>query len=162
MAGIRVEEELASHKLSIMDIFSPEKRTAIMASIRSRRNRSTEMKMVTLLKKASITGWRRHLPLPGCPDFAFRKQKIAVFVDGDFWHGNPKTFRAPKTRTEFWSQKIARNIERDILNAKALELRGWRVLRIWESDLKKTPIACVARIIQALAESPRRQEEIDL
>lgn len=132
-----------------------------MASIRSRRNLSTEMKMVTLLKVASITGWRRHLPLPGCPDFAFRKQKIAVFVDGDFWHGNPATFRAPKTRTEFWCQKIARNGHRDKLATKALELKGWKVLRFWESELKKMPEACVARILQALAEAAAHEERPD-
>src|SRR5437879_2804676 len=95
------------------DVFTKLKRSQVMAAIHSRGNKATELKLASILRAAGITGWRRHQPLPGCPDFIFRRQRVAVFVDGCFWHGCRWHCRMPKTRIDFWKQKIARNKKRD-------------------------------------------------
>ena len=74
------------------DVFTKEKRSEVMSLIRGKGNKETENALLALLRQNKITGWRRHLPLPGKPDFAFQKQKVAVFVDGCFWHGCPKCY----------------------------------------------------------------------
>jgi len=66
----------------------------------------------------------------------FTKRKLAVFIDGDFWHGNPKKFRLPKSNCAYWQQKIAGNKKRDHEINRELRRLGWRVLRFWESSLK--------------------------
>jgi len=80
------------------DVFSKTKRSAVMAAIRSRGNKDTEMKLAAITRTHGITGWRRHLPLPGRPDFAFRKERVAVFVDGCFWHGCPLHGHKPRPK----------------------------------------------------------------
>jgi DNA mismatch endonuclease (patch repair protein) len=80
--------------------------------------------------------WRRRCKLPGRPDFVFTKRKVAVFIDGDFWHGNPKKFRLPKSNCAYWQQKIVGNKKRDREINNELRRLGWRVLRFWESSLK--------------------------
>jgi len=107
-----------------------------MARVRSTGNASTEQRMVAIFRAARITGWRRHLPLPGKPDFAFPKAKVVVFVDGCFWHGCPRCYRAPKQNAPYWTAKVARNKERDRRQARELRQKGWRVLRLWEHQLK--------------------------
>lgn len=118
------------------DVFSPEKRSAVMAAIRGSGNKSTEERLRRLFREAGITGWRRKHPLPGRPDFAFPKLRIAVFVDGCFWHGCPKCFVPPKSRQDYWEPKIQRNRARDKSVAKELKKRGWKSLRIWEHEFK--------------------------
>jgi DNA mismatch endonuclease (patch repair protein) len=95
------------------DVFSKKKRSEVMAAIRSKGNRGTEMKLVALLRANRITGWRRHLEIPGRPDFVFRRERVALFVDGCFWHGCRAHCRRPKSRAAFWRKKIARNQARD-------------------------------------------------
>ena len=118
------------------DCFEPEKRSRIMASIRSNENYTTELRFLRMMRRYKIAGWRRRSKLPGRPDFVFTKHKVAVFIDGDFWHGNPKKFRLPKTNCDYWEQKIAGNRQRDRDVNRALKQLGWRVLRIWESSLR--------------------------
>ena len=108
-----------------------------MQAIRAKGNRSTELKMVKLFRENKITGWRRHLPLPGKPDFTFRKEKLTLFVDGCFWHRCPKCFRNPKTNAEFWKNKIENNVKRDRKVTNELRQAGWSVIRLWECQLKK-------------------------
>jgi DNA mismatch endonuclease (patch repair protein) len=122
-----------------------------MSLVRGRRNASTELKLLKLFRASGITGWRRHYPITGKPDFVFRSRKLAIFVDGDFWHGNPDALRIPKSRVDFWRAKIQKNRERDAVVTAELERRGWRVIRIWESALRKSPEACLARVVDALA-----------
>lgn len=117
------------------DVFSREKRSAIMARIRSRGNRTTEERFVRILRKHRVAGWRRGSKLPGQPDIVFPKSRVAVFVDGDFWHGNPRRFRLPKTNRAYWREKIASNRRRDRSVSRRLRAMGWTVLRLWESDL---------------------------
>ena len=73
-----------------------------MSRIRGSGNEKTEVPLARLLRGDGISGWRRHYPFPGRPDFLFRKEKVAVFVDGCFWHGCPKCFRLPKQNWTFW------------------------------------------------------------
>ncbi|HVE16640.1 MAG TPA: very short patch repair endonuclease [Chthoniobacterales bacterium] len=139
------------------DIFTPEKRSAVMAQIRGKGNKDTELRMIALFKANGITGWRRNHKLIGKPDFVFRKERIALFVDGCFWHGCPKPKHAPlpKTRAEWWAAKLARNKARDIEVSRTLRKAGWRVIRVWECDLTIRNRPKVARrVLNALRKSP--------
>jgi len=107
-----------------MDTMSPKERSRTMARIKSSGNRSTELKVIDLFKKNGIKGWRRKYPAFGKPDFVFTKAKLAVFVDGCFWHACPKHCRMPGTNKEYWTKKIGRNKERDKLTAKELRRKG--------------------------------------
>lgn len=88
-----------------------------------------------MMRRYGIAGWRRRSKLPGRPDFVFNRRKVVVFVDGDFWHGNPKKFRIPKSNSEYWEKKIAGNRKRDVQVSRELKRLGWRVIRLWESSL---------------------------
>lgn len=108
-----------------------------MAQVKSRGNKSTELALIEVLKANRITGWRRNYPLEGNPDFVFVKNRVAIFVDGCFWHGHPVLCRFPESNREYWEAKIQRNRARDKRVNKALKRKGWIVLRIWEHDIKK-------------------------
>ena len=121
------------------DVFTTEKRSSVMARIRGSGNKDTELRMMVLFRAHRITGWRRGVALFGKPDFVFRRERVAVFVDGCFWHGCPKPKHAPlpKNRAEWWAAKLARNRARDLLVTRTLRKAGWRVVRVWECDLAK-------------------------
>lgn len=108
------------------------KRSQMLAAVRSRGNASTELRLAAALRFYGLKGWRRHLPLPGKPDFAWRKERVAVFVDGCFWHGCPRCYRAPRHNAAFWKAKIESNQRRDRRVSRQLRRMDWRVLRIWE------------------------------
>jgi DNA mismatch endonuclease (patch repair protein) len=133
-------------------------RSELMSRIRSRGNVSTEARLLRLLRAERLGGWRRHLPLPGSPDFAWRREKIAVFVDGCFWHGHDcgKNIK-PRHNAEAWQRKIRGNRRRDRRVYRELRRLGWRVLRIFECQLSKRPEACVRRIVRLL-----KADETDL
>jgi DNA mismatch endonuclease, patch repair protein len=118
------------------DVFSKRKRSEVMATIRSKGNQATEIRLMRILRKGGIKGWRRHQSLPGKPDFVFRKERLAVFVDGCFWHGCRWHCRMPKSRVAYWSRKISRNKARDTEVTRILRGSRWLVLRIWEHELK--------------------------
>jgi DNA mismatch endonuclease Vsr len=88
--------------------------------------------------------------LPGKPDFYFSGQRLAVFVDGCFWHGCPRCGHLPKTNSEFWAAKLGRNRNRDRTAKQRLLALGINTVRIWEHELKNSPLAAVARIELAL------------
>jgi DNA mismatch endonuclease, patch repair protein len=117
------------------DIWSKSKRSDVMSRIKGSGNRGTELKLIGIFKECRITGWRRRQTLIGKPDFVFPKLRLTVFVDGCFWHGCPKHGTSPKSNTEFWQNKIGRNVERDQEVNRELRSRGWRVFRIWEHEL---------------------------
>lgn len=147
------------------DVFTPEKRSAVMARILSRGNKSTEIKLMEMLRAAGIRGWRRHarITVMGLgksakgpkvkvvgkrssmdsqvlrvrPDFVFWRAGVALFVDGCFWHGCPRHGTQPKQNGEFWAAKIERNQKRDRKVARVLRGEGWTVLHIWECALSK-------------------------
>jgi DNA mismatch endonuclease (patch repair protein) len=101
------------------------------------RSRSTENRLIALLRGNGITGWRRSYPLHGKPDFVFPRSRVAVFVDGCFWHGHPTNCRMPKANRAYWERKIARNVVRDRLVTRVLREKGWKVVRIWEDSVQK-------------------------
>lgn len=117
------------------DVFTKEKRSAVMSRIRARGNKGTELLFAKLLRKHRIHGWRRHVNLTGRPDFIFRNQRIAIFIDGCFWHGCPKHANMPVNNRELWMQKLSGNKRRDRLVNRTLKQRGWSVIRIWEHEL---------------------------
>ena len=121
------------------DVYSKRKRSAVMAAVRSTGNKVTELSLVRIFRAHGIKGWRRHLPLPGKPDFVFQKERVALFVDGCFWHGCPKHLRTPKTNKAYWRRKIATNRIRDVRVRRVLRQGGWSVLRVWEHELKNEP-----------------------
>lgn len=127
------------------DTISKDERSRIMSLVRGKGNTSTELKVMKLFRENQITGWRRHLPILGRPDFAFPKCKVALFVDGCFWHGCPRCYRAPKSSQAYWQAKIQRNKRRDLRVTRELRRNGWQVVRVKECQLK-TPRAFLSRI----------------
>lgn len=122
-----------------MDRISAEQRSKNMAAVKSRGNKSTEQIFLRFLRRHKIVGWRRHYKqLPGTPDFAFPKSRVAVFLDGCFWHGCKRCFKMPKTNRKFWAEKIEGNKKRDRLVSKAIRAKNWSVVRLWEHTLKET------------------------
>ena len=123
-----------------------------MASIRSKGNRTTEHAFLVLLRRAKISGWRRHPNLPGKPDFVFRRRRLVVFVDGCFWHGCPRCYRPPEDNSTYWQGKLASNRHRDLRRTRELRALNWRVLRIWEHSLKSSlgRASVLSRLVTAL------------
>src|SRR5436305_1610836 len=105
------------------DVFTKKKRSEVMSRIRGSGNRDTELRLISILRRKRISGWRRNVRLFGKPDFVFLRQKLAVFVDGCFWHRHPKCRFAytPKSRSEFWLPKFASNVARDKLVIRTLK-----------------------------------------
>jgi DNA mismatch endonuclease, patch repair protein len=118
-----------------------------MAAVRGRGNRSTELKLRMGLVRAGIEGWIcNEANLPGKPDFYFPSAKLAVFVDGCFWHGCARCGHIPKTNSEFWAVKIDRNRRRHRKIATLLAKLGIRTVRFWEHQLRVDLPKCVSRI----------------
>ena len=121
----------------LSDVFDKNMRSVIMRKVRSKGNKSTETRLIGIFSEQSIKGWRRNYPVKGHPDFIFPKKKIAMFVDGCFWHGHDCRNTRPKQNKEYWQTKRERNIAHDIAISEEFRQRGWLVLRIWECELKK-------------------------
>jgi DNA mismatch endonuclease (patch repair protein) len=146
---MRVREAATVHP-EMADVFTVEKRSAVMSRIRSRGNRDTELRMIQLMREHRVHGWRRGWPLFGKPDFVFPRERLALFVDGCFWHGCPKAKHAPapKDRSEWWASKLTRNRERDRLVTRTLRRHNWTVLRVWECDLRHATAASTMRRVK--------------
>ncbi|MGO8902035.1 MAG: very short patch repair endonuclease [Isosphaeraceae bacterium] len=130
-------------------------RSELMSRVRSKSNKTTEIKMAALLRKHGLKGWRRHARMPGKPDFIWPRLRVAVFVDGCFWHGHQCGRNlTPKKNAEFWERKIATNRRRDARIRRGLRTSGWSVICIWECTLSRAPAVCVRRIQAALGNSP--------
>ncbi len=126
-----------------------------MAAVRSRDNKTTELRLIAILREHGITGWRRRAGLPGKPDFVFRPERMAVFVDGCFWHGCRWHCRMPQDHRAYWQRKIARNVARDRATNRLLGQRGWHVLRVWEHSLRQAA-AVAEKLKSELSKSRRR------
>ena len=109
-----------------------------MSRIKGKGNKDTELTMILILRKHHISGWRRNQVVLGKPDFIFPKQKVALFVDGCFWHGCPlpKHSNLPRNNQEFWAKKLQGSKDRDKLVSRELKKAGWKVVRVWEHELK--------------------------
>lgn len=132
------------------DIFEKEKRSQIMSAVHSRRNKSTELKLIEVFKKNGIVGWRRNYQVKGHPDFIFPNKKIAIFVDGCFWHGHDCRNTRPADNVEYWQRKRERNICHDMEITALFEKRGWTVIRIWECELKNKNLQILLQKIKPL------------
>jgi DNA mismatch endonuclease, patch repair protein len=128
---------MSNSALIMPDVFTKDKRSVIMSRVKGKGNKATKQKLIKLLHEHSITGWRRNYPLFGKPDFAFPRKRVAVFVDGEFWHGHPMG-KPPKTNQHFWAEKIAKNKKRGRLVNRVLKEKGWIVVRIWQQKLKNS------------------------
>lgn len=133
-----------------MDRVSTQIRSKIMASVRSAGNRSTEQAMAKILRRAGLVGYRKQWPAPGKPDFAWPGRRVALFVDGCFWHGCPRCDRPSKSNLAFWQAKIEANIRRDKRVSQSLRRVGWSVLRVWEC--KVADASTLSRIRRILGE----------
>ncbi len=142
---------------SMPDIFTKEKRSQVMAAIRAQGNKDTELKLAFILRAARIFGWRRRQPLLGRPDFVFKRERLALFVDGCFWHGCPKHGRYPASNRDYWLPKLRRNRSRDAIVSRQLARAGWTVIRIWEHQLAQ-PISVANRIARALVRLQKRKK----
>jgi len=121
----------------IPDVFTKAKRSEVMSRIRGRGNKDTEIALAKLLRRQGITGWRRNQQVFGKPDFIFQKARLAIFVDGCFWHGCPKHATWPAHRAAWWRRKIEGNKTRDRVMNQTLRRAEWRVVRIWEHALPR-------------------------
>jgi len=124
------------------DVFSPEKRSWIMSRIRSK-NTSIDLKMKEILSQKK---WKfvMYPSMYGNPDFADMKKKIALFCDGDFWHGY--NYGKKRLAKKYWRDKIETNMKRDKKIRNKLRREGWSVIRCWEHDIKKRPEICERKI----------------
>lgn len=131
-----------------------EVRSRNMRAIRSLGNETTERRLVSLLKEQGVRGWRLHPPrIVGKPDLVIQRQRVAVFVDGCFWHGCPNCGHVPKTNAAYWRAKILRNRRRDSAVSRKLKSLGYSVIRIWECQLRTRSERCVRRISRAVEHS---------
>ena len=130
-------------------ILTPAQRYQMMSRIKSRGNERTELRLLQILRRYKISGWRRHQTLPGRPDFAFRREHVAVFIDGCFWHKCPTHCRQPRSNSGYWLPKLQQNQLRDRRVNRALHSTGWKVLRFWEHELQ-TESRVVIRLVGAL------------
>jgi DNA mismatch endonuclease (patch repair protein) len=121
-----------------------------MSQIRSK-NTEPELTLRKLLSKNKISGYRLHYKkILGKPDIVFPRKKLAIFIDGCFWHKCPSCFIRPKSRIGFWNKKIKDNLIRDKEVNKSLKKNGWKILRVWEHELREKPNKVCQKIIKQL------------
>lgn len=133
-----------------MDVFNKKKRSEIMKSVKSQKNKSTELKLIKLFKENKIKGWKRNYKIFGKPDFVFLNHKVAIFVDGCFWHGHKCRNTTPSSNTEYWENKFSKNKARDKIVNSHLKKLNWTVIRIWECELKNKPDKILKKILNKL------------
>jgi len=127
------------------DIFTKKKRSWVMSHIRGKHTRIERILDKELRKKD--VKFKLHYGIPGQPDFVFVSEKVAVFIDGCFWHRCPMHYIAPITRKEFWKQKIGRNVKRDKYVTRKLRNDNWKVFRFWEHEVERYPDRVAGKII---------------
>jgi DNA mismatch endonuclease (patch repair protein) len=144
------------------DVYTRAERSALMAKVRGRGNLTTEQALAKVFRAEGWSGWRRQRTIGGRvaagtrfrvrPDFVFAARRLAVFVDGCFWHGCPRHGTRPQGHAAFWRAKFRRNRARDRRDTLRLRRAGWRVLRLWEHELKpKARAALLAKLRRVFA-----------
>ncbi len=126
------------------DKFSKEARSKIMSKIKS--TTKLEIYFRKELYKQGLKGYRINYKLPGKPDIVYPKQKLAVFIDGDFWHGFNWKVKGKIPPKGYWQKKIQKNIDRDKKIVAELESKGWKVIRLWEHEVNKDLQACIDKV----------------
>jgi DNA mismatch endonuclease (patch repair protein) len=139
----------------VTDVFSPQKRSAVMRRVRGR-DTGPEKTVRRLLTGLGARYRLHRKDLPGKPDIVMSGRRLAVFVHGCFWHGHDcaRGARVPKQNRDYWLGKVGRNRERDVASRAALEAAGWRVEVVWECDLKDEA-GLRARLERMLADNPQ-------
>ena len=132
-----------------MDNLTKEQRHKNMQNIRSK-DTTPEKQIMRELKRRKVYFAKYSSSLIGKPDIVFRKKKITVFIDSDFWHVHPKRFIMPKSNIKYWKEKIVQNQKRDKDVNCELKKEGWKVIRIWEYDVRKNTSKCVDKILKFL------------
>lgn len=133
------------------DVVSPDVRSRMMAGIRGK-NTKPEVLLRSELHRRGFRFRLHRRDLPGSPDLVFPKRGAVIFVNGCFWHGHDcHLFRLPKSRTEFWREKIAANVARDQRQMDALRAAGWRVSVVWECALKGRTRLPLKRVVDQCA-----------
>tara|TARA_Y100000590_G_scaffold397840_1_gene479655 strand:+ start:1079 stop:1483 length:405 start_codon:yes stop_codon:yes gene_type:complete len=129
------------------DKITKQQRSYVMSRIRGTRTKP-ELEIKSMLDGRKL----RYQPkgIPERPDFASKKLKLAVFIDGCFWHGCPTCYREPKSNKKFWREKIERNRNRDKTVNRSLRKNGWKVIRFWEHDVRKNRTRVAERIHRAI------------
>lgn len=127
-----------------MDNLTPKQRSLCMSRIKYK-NTKPELFFRKLIWAGNIRGYHLKNNLKGKPDLFFSKQKIAVFIDGCFWHKCPKCFVKPKSNSTYWNKKINNNVKRDAETTRWLQNEGIHVIRIWEHEIKKNPKKSLSR-----------------
>lgn len=131
------------------DTYPAEVRSRVMRQVKGK-DTSPELALRRALFALGARGWRCHrTDLPGKPDLVFSRARVAVFVDGAFWHGHPRKFR-PGQSGEYWDRKIARNVERDQRSNRVLRRAGWSVIRLWDFEVVKDPEASAGLVMKIL------------
>jgi DNA mismatch endonuclease (patch repair protein) len=130
------------------DVMTSQQRRRCMANIRGR-DTKPEVRLRKALWRRGLR-YRLHAKVMGRPDFLFVKQKVAVFVDGCFWHRCKRHFSLPKTNAVFWEGKIGKNVHRDKMVTRGLRRLGWRVIRVWEHEVESNLKGLTARISRQL------------
>lgn len=135
-----------------MDVLTREQRHKNMVAIK---NKDTKIEIILrkALWKNKIRYRKNWKNLPGKPDIVITKYKIAIFCDGDFWHGKNFYNKIIATNTKFWEEKIKKNMERDLENTIILRDMGWKVIRFWESDIKKNLDGCVKQVLDLIGKN---------
>ena len=142
-----------------MDDLTPEQRHKSMSHIRSK-DTKIEIKLRKALWHAGIRYRKNYKALPGKPDIAITKSRIAVFCDSAFWHGRDfEKRKKPGTNTEYWNKKISRNIERDKEVDIQLRSMDWKVLRFWDDEINRNLESCIKTIQEAIFESAVKDNE---
>ena len=135
--------------LPLVDNLTKEQRRKNMQNIRSVGTKP-ELSIMHEFKKRKIYFASHVASITGKPDIVFRRKKVAVFIDSDFWHGHHRRCIMPQTNIEYWSQKIERNRRRDKEVNRILKKDGWGVIRLWEYDVKNSFDKCINIILKAL------------
>lgn len=135
------------------DRVDAETRSRIMSKIRSMGTKA-ELAFAEALSSQGISGFEQHKKMLGNPDFVFLERKIAVFIDGDFWHGYNWVQKGKAPPEGYWQEKIRKNMDRDRAVTQQLESEGWIILRFWEHEIKSEIHACIFRLKEALSENP--------
>lgn len=132
-----------------MDNLTKKQRRKNMQNIRSK-GTLPERSVMRELRRMNIYFAKYVGSITGKPDIVFRKKKVAVFIDSDFWHGHPQRGVMPKSNLEYWQKKIRRNKRRDAVVTQELRGKGWTVLRIWEHNLKRHYKRSINKILKTV------------
>lgn len=136
--------------VGVVDRFTPEVRSRVMSRVRGKHT-GPELKIRRLLH---AEGYRYRLhprTVPGRPDLAFMAQRVALFIDGCFWHGCPHHYTRPSSNVAFWDRKLESNLLRRTGVLRELRQRDWRAVQVWECQLHRRPASVMRRIRRALA-----------